>query len=194
MQRIDLLNPKFSKTLRGYNPDEVDEFLQDITDTIARMSDERVRLMNHIGRLEERLASYIEKETSMRETMMASQKVSEDIRAQCQREAQLIIEAAHTKADSITNQANFRLAKLLDEIAEARKLKAQFEFKVRSVIEGHLKLLEIGQAEDTRIEKAAATLGTLPVTALEASLLASTDPSLGDTVILLDSFKERGNG
>ena len=220
MQRIDLLNPKFSKTLRGYNPDEVNEFLQDITDTMARMSDERVRLMNHIGRLEERLANYIEQENSMRETMMASQKVNEGIRIQSQKEAQLVIEAAHTKAESITTQANIRLAKLLDEIAEARKLKAQFEFKVRSVIEGHLKLLEIGQAEDARIEKAAAALSTpaplsasrprLPSADSAINLAANRTPNQAEQphaplssqeddysglpFVIEDSFKERGNG
>ena len=188
MQRIDLLNPKFSKSLRGYNPDEVDEFLQDITDAMARMSDERVRLMNHIGRLEERLANYIEKESSMRETIMASQKVSEDIRIQSQREAQLVIDTAHTKAESITTQANIRLAKLLDEIGEARKLKAQFEFKVRSVIEGHLKLLEIGQTEDARIEKAAAALAGPAIAPLPLEI------SAGAPFVIEDSFKERGNG
>lgn len=158
MQRIDLLNPKFSKSLRGYTPEEVDEFLQDVADSMARMGDERVRLVNHITRLEDKLKEFVERETALRDTLMATQRMSEDLKTQAQKEAQLVIEAAHTKAESLTNQANIRLAKVLGEISEARKLKAQFEFKVRSVIEGHLKLLELGQIEDARLEKATTQL------------------------------------
>ena len=82
----------------------------------------------------------------------------EEVKSSAQREAQLIIDSAQNRAENLTNQANLRLARILDEISEARKLKAQFEFKVRSVIEGHLKLLELGQMEDARMERATAAL------------------------------------
>ncbi len=75
-----------------------------------------------------------------------------------QKEAQLILETAQSKAENLTNQANLRLARILEEISEARRLKAQFEFKVRSVIESHLKLLELGQVEEARLDKATAAL------------------------------------
>ncbi|MDR2488157.1 MAG: DivIVA domain-containing protein [Desulfovibrio sp.] len=154
VNRIDLLNRTFSRALRGYDPEEVDSFLQDAADTMARLGDDRVRLGNLVSQLERRLAEYLERENALRETLLASQRMTDDIKAAAQKEAQLVIEAAHNRAETITSQANLRLARILDEISEARKLKAQFEFKVRSVIEGHLKLLELGQMEDTRMDRA----------------------------------------
>jgi cell division initiation protein len=154
VNRIDLLNHTFSRVLRGYSPEEVDSFLQDAADSMARLGDERVRLGNRVAQLEKRLAEYVERENALRETLLVSQRMTDDMKAAAQKEAQLVIESAHNRAESITHQANLRLARILDEISEARKLKAQFEFKVRSVIEGHLKLLELGQMEDARMERA----------------------------------------
>jgi cell division initiation protein len=158
VNRIDLLNHTFSRSFRGYDPGEVDTFLHDVADAIARLSDERVRLQNQITRLEERLSEYAERETALRETLLATQRVTEDLKIAAQKEAQAILEAAQIRAESLTNQGNLRLARVLDEIADARKLKAQFEFKVRSVIESHLRLLELSQSEDARMEAATAVL------------------------------------
>lgn len=158
VNRIDLLNPSFSKTLRGYDPDEVDNFLQEAADTLAHLGDEKVRLANQVAMLESRLAEYAERENALRETLLASRRMMEEVKIAAQKEAQIIIDSAQNRAENLTNQANQRLARILDEIGEARKLKAQFEFKVRSVIEGHLKLLEVSQMEDIRMERAAAAL------------------------------------
>ena len=158
VNRIDLLNHSFSRSLRGYDPEEVDTVLHDAADAIARLSDERVRLQNQIARLEERLTEFSSREAALRDTLIASQKMTEELKATAQKEAQSILDAAQNRAESLTNQANLRLARILDEIADARKLKAQFEFKVRSVIESHLKLLEMSQMEDARLEMATAAL------------------------------------
>ena len=162
VNRIDLLNHTFSRALRGYDPAEVDNLLQEVADTLGRLGDERVRLTNLVAQLEERIAEQAERENSLRETLLASQHMMENLKQTAQKEAQLIIEAAHNRAENLTNQANLRLARILDEISEARKLKAQFEFKVRSVIEGHLKLLELGQMEDDRMERVTAAMNRRP--------------------------------
>jgi cell division initiation protein len=158
VNRVDILNHGFSRALRGYAPEEVDDYLQDIADTLARLGEERVRLTNHATRLEEQLQRYAERENTVRETLLVSRRMAEELKSSAQKEAQLLIEAAQNRAENLTNQANQRLARILDEIAEARKLKAQFEFKVRSVIEGHLKLLELSRMEDIRLERATAAL------------------------------------
>ncbi len=158
VNRIDLLNHTFSRAFRGYDPDEVENVLHDAADAIARLNDERVRLMNRIAQLEERLAEFSRRETELRDTLVAMQRMVEDAKITAQKEAQAVLDAAQGRAEHVTNQANLRLARVLDEISDARKLKAQFEFKVRSVIESHLKLLEMSRMEDARMEQAAADL------------------------------------
>lgn len=160
IRRINLLNHEFSRSLRGYDPTEVTDFLHDVESSLAQLSDEKVRLINRVNQLEELLKEYVERENVLRNTLVSTQKMAEDLKTTAQKEAQLIIGTAQSRAETLTSQAEMRLARILEDISEARKLKAQFEFKVRSVIEGHLKLLELGQVEDTRLEKATQNLGT----------------------------------
>ena len=148
INRIDLLNHTFTRTLRGYDPDEVDGFLQDIADSLASLGDERIRLTDLVNKLERRIAEQAKREKVLRETLMASQKMVEDMKAAALKEAQLIVEAAQVRAENLTNQSNQRLARILDETADARRVKAQFEFRLRSLIEGHLRLLDMGVRED----------------------------------------------
>ncbi|MDR0828058.1 MAG: DivIVA domain-containing protein, partial [Desulfovibrio sp.] len=132
VNRVDILNHNFSRTMRGYNPEEVDGYLQEVAETLTRLNAERVRLTNMATQLEERLSKYAERENALRDTLLISRRMAEDLKSAAQKEAQLIIESAQNRAENLTNQANQRLARILDEISETRKLKAQFEFKVRS--------------------------------------------------------------
>ena len=147
-QRINLLNQEFSRSLRGYSPREVDDFIQDAVDTIARMSDERLRLMKKVQRLEKQLIAFAGTENSLQKALVASQQVSEEIKLQAQKEAMLIIEAAQTKAQRIAHHANVRLANVKDEIRQAQAVRAQFEVTVRSAIENHLQLLDMQAAKN----------------------------------------------
>lgn len=148
INRIDLFNHTFSRTLRGYDPDEVDGFLQDVADSLARLGDERQRLTNLVADLEKRIVEQGEQEKALRDTLVASQKMVEEMKQAAQKEARLIVEAAQVRAENLTNQANMRLARILEETADARKTKMQFEFRLRSLVEGHLKLLEMDRRED----------------------------------------------
>lgn len=159
VSRIDLLNHTFSRSFRGYSPQEVDRLLQDLADTLGRLGDEKVALGARVTQLETRLAEYQQREVALQEMMVSTQRMSETLKASAQQEAQLILEAARAKAENIINQGNVRLARILEDVAHARRLKAQFALKLRSVIEGHLQLLDMEREEDAKLGENAAKLG-----------------------------------
>lgn len=148
VSRIDILNHTFSRTLRGYNPQEVDVYLQDIADTMGQLTEERTALINKVAVLEAQLEEHKGREATLRDTLMTTQKLTDSLKATAQREAQLIIDSAHTRAESLLQQGNLRLAQLNENIAETRKLKAQFEMRIRSMVEQHLKLLDMENDDD----------------------------------------------
>lgn len=159
VSRIDLLNHTFSRSFRGYAPQEVERLLQDLADTLGRLGDEKVALSGRVAQLEARLAEYQQREVALRDIMVSSQRMSEDMKAAAQQEAQLILEAARAKAESLVNQGNMRLARILEDVSNSRKLKMQFALKLKSVIEGHLQLLDLEREEDAKLEQEAAQIG-----------------------------------
>ncbi len=157
--RFDLLSHDFPRSFRGYSPKHVELFIQDLADSIARLGEEKVMLLRRVEELEAKLARHEKNESSLRETLVATQRMMEDLKNSAQREAQLIIEAARGKAENLTAQGSLRLARITDEIAEARRIKAQFEYHVRSIIEAHLKLLKLGNEEEHQLMTRAEDIG-----------------------------------
>ena len=64
VSRIDVLNRSFAKSLRGYDTNEVDAFLQEVAETLGSLSEDRTLLTNRVALLEAELASFRERETT----------------------------------------------------------------------------------------------------------------------------------
>jgi len=61
--------------------------------------------------------------------------------------AELVIADAEIKAEKILSRAQNRLEQLHEDIAELKRQRMQIEVQIRSIIESHSKLLEIGKEE-----------------------------------------------
>ena len=148
VSRIDVLNRSFAKSLRGYDTDEVDAFLQEVAETLGRLSEERTLLTNRVSLLEAELVSFRERESTLRDTLMTTQRMTEGLKATAQREAQVIVAEAQARAENIINQSGLKLAQLQESILNAKKMKAQLSMRLRAVAEEHLRLLDMDRKDD----------------------------------------------
>ena len=78
-----------------------------------------------------------------------------------QKSAELIIADAEVKAEKIVNRAHNRLARLHEDISELKRQRMQIEVQIRSIIESHSKLLEIGKEEMAAMDEKDAKLKLL---------------------------------
>lgn len=164
MNRIDLARPPIPKALFGYDRVRVDRLVQDLSDALARMTEEKVLLSARVKELEISLEAVKSRETVLQESLAAARGVGETIRAAAQKEAQLILETARLKADGMLQNANARLARIMEEAADAKKNKALFEMKLKAVIDDHLRLLTLNRRESESLEAATQKLhGTGPL-------------------------------
>lgn len=155
MSRIDLINRAIPKAFRGYDRVAVDRLLQDLSDALAKATDEKIAYAARIKELETALAEYKEQEKTLRETLVAARGMGADLRAAAQKEAQLILETARVKAEALLQNAAIRRARIAEEIAGAEKTKALLELKLRNTLEEHLRLLDLDKEAAERGEKAA---------------------------------------
>lgn len=163
ISRIDILNHVFNRSLRGYNPDEVDHLLQEAADALGELSEEKAALQKRVADLEGRLAEFREREAALRDTLVTTQRMTEEIKSAAQREAQLVIDAAHAKAENLINQGNLRLARIQEDIAAARKVKAQVIMRIQAVLDQHQTMIDLEEEEDaTQAQHEAATRARNP--------------------------------
>ena len=115
-----------------------------MTDTFELLQQENENAQNEIRRIKLESQGYKEREETFKRAMLNSQKVLDEMKENARKSAELIVANAELKAEKILNRAHKRLAQLHEDIAELKRQRMQIEVQIRSIIETHTKLLEIG--------------------------------------------------
>ncbi len=142
---LDIQQQQFKVRFRGFDIREVDKFLEQIADSFDSLQQKNESLHEEIRRLKLESQGYKEREETFKRAILNSQKVLEEIKKNARKSAELVIADAEVRAEKILNRAHSRLAQLHEDIAELKRQRMQIEVQIRSVIETHSKLLEIGK-------------------------------------------------
>ncbi len=142
---LDIQQQKFKIRFRGFDPQEVDLFLEQIADAFESRLKANEKLQEEIRRLENESQGYKKREETFKRALLNSQKVLEQMKENAQKSSELIIAEAEVKAEKILNKAHNRLAQLHEDIAELKRQRMQIEVQIGAIIEAHTKLLEMGK-------------------------------------------------
>ncbi|MBE9535770.1 MAG: DivIVA domain-containing protein [Proteobacteria bacterium] len=145
---LDIQHQKFRIIFRGYDSRDVDSFMEliynEFEDLIKEKDDLKTELKDKTNLTDELL----EREKTIKETMMTAQQVTQDMKSNAKKEADLIKSEAEIQGENIINNAHKRLAALLDDITEVKRQKAQFIASLRGLVDTHGKMLEVDERED----------------------------------------------
>lgn len=150
---------KFNRTLRGYDPDEVNEFLDKVIKQVERMiaelkvknkqlalKDEKIaeltKIVNSTGRMRDKLAQYERMEATLNRAIVMAQKTSDQIKSNAHRESEIILEDAKKNASRIVNESLLRAEKTEMEANMLRRNINIFKRKIKDIIETQLELVE----------------------------------------------------
>jgi cell division initiation protein len=142
---LDIQQQQFQVRFRGFDIREVDRFLEKMAEAFNDLQSDNRNLKEEIRRLKLETQGYKEREESFKRAMLNSQKVLEQMKENARKSAEVIIADAEVKAEKILNRAHNRLSQLHEDIAELKRQRMQIEVQIRSIIEAHTKLLEIGK-------------------------------------------------
>jgi len=151
---LDIQQQQFKLRFRGFDVREVDTFLEQMADAFEALQSESNNLQEEIRRLNLENQGYQEREETFKRAMLNSQQVLEQMKQNAQKSAELVIADAEVKAEKVLNRAHNRLAQLHEDIAELKRQRVQIEMQVRSILESHTKLLDIGTEEATTMDQA----------------------------------------
>lgn len=149
---------KFNRTLRGYDPDEVNSFLDKVISQVEGMISEIKEKDAQIAKLQsletenknlkEKLVQYERMEATLNKTIMMAQKTSEQVRMSTQKESEAILEDAKRNANRIVNEALLRAEKTEQEANMLRRNINIFKRRVKDIIETQLEVVnEMDQVE-----------------------------------------------
>ena len=140
---LDIENKKFQRQMmNGYNVDEVDDFLDEITVDYEKMYKENTELRAEIERTKEDLERYKNIEQTLQNTLVMAQKTADDIKNNAQDEADGIIRSVRSKmqdqVDEITKELDMRRR----EYSETKKQFDIYRAKMEALLISQLELLK----------------------------------------------------
>lgn len=139
---LDIHNKEFRRSFRGYDEDEVNEFLDQVIKDYESIIRENKDLQSKIQTLQERLDHYANIEESLSRTIIVAQEAADEVKGNSKKEAQLIIRESEKNADRIINEALVKSGKISLEIEELKKQASVYRTRFRTLLEAQLELLK----------------------------------------------------
>ncbi len=150
---------KFNRTLRGYDPDEVNEFLDRVIEKVEKLvsdveeknneikeKNERIEELEQIveqtSNLRDKLEQYERMESTLNNAIFMAQKTSDQLKTTAHRESEIIIDDAKKNASRIVNEALLRAEKIEDSAANMKRNIAILKRRLKKIIESQLEIID----------------------------------------------------
>ena len=140
---LDIENKKFSKQMvNGYNVDEVDEFLDELTTDYERLYKENKELKDNTEELHNDVGQYKNIESTLQNTLIISQRTAYEIQAVAKQQAEQIIKDAEYQAKTKLDEINTQIVLKEKEIDELKKQFSVYKAKMESLLISQLELIK----------------------------------------------------
>jgi cell division initiation protein len=139
---IDIQHKTFKKALQGYDRTEVDQFLDEIIETLEDDAQRCAALEADIADLKERISHFKAMEESLQNTLVLAQRTADEVKASAHKEADLIREQARLASEREIASYNDAISDVRREhqrtIEDSEKAKSE----LRSLLMTHMALLD----------------------------------------------------
>jgi cell division initiation protein len=146
----DLDNIRFSKTIKGYNADEVDDFLDQLTADYERLYKENTEYKEKFEKIEKDLEQYKGMEHTLQNTLVFAQTSAASIKEAAQKEAEQIICNAQAEARKQVDDLNKQEYEVTKKIEEMRKSFDVCKAKMEALLIAQLEMLQEDRKEEDK--------------------------------------------
>lgn len=151
MTVLDIENISFSRTLRGYNPEEVEDFIEKVIVTVQDYSEKIKILETTVARMEDQLREYNELKKSLQDALVLAQKSAEERVTNAESKAEVIIAEAEAEAHKIVMDAKEKAEAYRRDIERLKQVRYQFIAEFKGLISKYGSLLN--SLEATNIDR-----------------------------------------
>jgi len=133
---VDIRQQQFTvKTFRGFDPREVDAFLNDVAEDYEGLLRDNAALREQLHGHEERSRTVTETEKALKDTLVTTQRLADEMKESAKRDAQLALREAALNAEKLMEEARAEEAKLRVEIQGLKRLRRQLIEELRATVE-----------------------------------------------------------
>lgn len=148
---LEIKKQNFKTKVRGFDPAEVESFLEMVADEYESVLNERNKFNEDATRLKIQLRDYQQVERTLQDTLMNAQESVSQSRENSRREAQILVREAELKAERILDEARERLDKMKNELTILRSQKESFAKRLKHLFESQLELIKVLEIDDVPV-------------------------------------------
>lgn len=137
----DILNKEFATKFRGYDPDQVNDYLDIIVAEFETVNNENHRIQNELSAAREKNEYFAQLQDSLNSSIVVAQEAAERLKQNARKEAELIIYEAEREADRIINKASDTAKSIVTESDALRRSSKSYRAKLEQMISQQLNLV-----------------------------------------------------
>jgi DivIVA domain-containing protein len=142
---LDVRRYEFGRVLRGYDPERVDQFREQVADELERLTRLNQELEQKARSFHEQLKSFRDRDKALNEALVHAQQLRSEMKEQAERESQLTIREAQAQAERLLADAQANIRRVEDELAALERFRRNYLTQLRVFVERQL--AEIAAAE-----------------------------------------------
>lgn len=150
---IDVRRKEFKSGFRGYDPNQVDDFLDAVADEFERNYTENQRMREEVSSLRDRLQQFEDLEGSIRAALVHAEQASNDLRRaaiqeaegtkqSAQREADFTIREAQSRSHQMLADSSARIERVQDSYDALQEAKRSFANDFRHLLKTYTDMME----------------------------------------------------
>lgn len=180
LKPMDIHNKEFKKTVRGYDTEEVDEFLDEIIVDFEKMQRELDLLRNQLSTYSENMTSYKERESALNNALITAQQFADNVKAEAELAAQKIISDAKEQAKAIVGSSETKLDTMQKSYDLLTGKFQEIKDNLRHYLEGQLDILS---HDDFVFESSSALLSSIAIPEIKLDSDLGTEADNEETKI-----------
>ncbi len=137
----DIDNKQFTKSFKGYNAGEVDDFLDEISKDYDTMMRELLDLKEKINDLEAKNEQYEYLENALQEVLVVAKETTDNMKSLARKEAEQIIQEANLQVVDTLNSVNEEITQKNIALDKLKKESQIYKAKVESVLISALEMM-----------------------------------------------------
>lgn len=149
---LDIHHKEFGRSLRGYNEEQVDQFLDEVADEFERLFKENIDLSERLEAANQRVAGYQSMEATLNNTLVSAQRSAEDIVAKAGVESDTMLRDAELKSKEIIHNALQKRQVVANELIRIKQAEEEYRNRYKALLDSQIRgISEIGLPDDVNI-------------------------------------------
>lgn len=139
---LDIENKRFTKAIKGYNSNEVDEFLDELTVEYEKLYKENAELRSEVESNKKDLEHYRSVEHTLQNTLVMAQTTAEDIKKMANQQADQILKDAELNAKQSVEDLSRQEFEMRVKLEEMKKKFDMYKAKMEALLISQLEMLK----------------------------------------------------